>query len=169
MSNVRLQFNKIISRIESAIKDTVSNKEKKKVAEFALNVVVKRTRLGYGVKENFGKKEKLAKLKDSYVDKRKKFTGLSSLTRPKKSNLTRTGSMLDSMKAKFQGKTIVIAPTGKRNIEAALGNSQDVTYSNGYTKPARVFNRVSQLEFNQIKRFYRKTFGDLLKNRKLIK
>ena len=90
---------------------------------------------------------------------------LDSSTTKKKSNLTRTGEMLNSIRAKYKSAgTIIVTPTGSRNIKVAGYNAEEVFYkTTGYTKPARVFNRVSRLEFQQILRFYRKTFGDLIK------
>ena len=169
MSKAINKLNSIIKKLEKSVQDGIKANVMREVGEFAKDIVVKRTRLGYGVTENLGKREKLAALKGTYVQKRKMFSDLDATTTPKKSNLTRTGNMLRSMAVKSSTGTIQIRPVGKRNIAAAEGNSVPVTYKNGYTKPARIFNRISQPEFNQIVRFYRKSFGDLLKKLQLIK
>ncbi len=165
MSKAKNDLDKILARLSSSVKDVVKQTALNRVGKFTLELVVKRTRLGYGVRENFGQKEKLAKLSKQYVKARSVFDGLNDLTSPKKSNLTRTGEMLDSMRYKvYRDGTINIGPTGTRNINLAsyhaAGNSK---------LPRRIFNRVSQLEFNQVLRFYRKNIGDLLRLRKLIK
>lgn len=170
MSKVRLEFSKVTKRIERSLNEVISKKAMTAMGQFATALIVKRTRLGSGVEENFGPKKKLGKLKDNYIKKRGMFSGLSSLTTPKKSNLTLTGQMLDSMESRFLRKgLVVIEPKGARNKKVALYNTQEVTYANGYTKPSRIFNRVSENEYRQILRFYRKTFGDLLKKYSVIK
>jgi hypothetical protein len=60
---------------------------------------------------------------------------------------------------------IIIGPTGNRNDTDAT--NEDIARWN--SERGRKFNRISQLEFNQLLRFYRKTFGDLLKKRDLIR
>jgi hypothetical protein len=170
MSKVSLNFKKVTSRIEKALNDVVGKKAMIAMGQFARELIVKRTRLGYGVEDNFAPRKKLGALKASYVKQRSMFEGLDSTTRPKKSNLTRTGEMLESLESKYVRKGLVlIEPKGARNRKVALYNTQEVTYANGYTKPARIFNRVSDNEYRQILRFYRKTFGDLLKKYSVIK
>lgn len=160
MSKAINSLNKIINKISKTVGQAVVYSNMKKVGDFAALLVVKRTRLGYGVEENFGEKKKLAALSINYVKSRKK-NGVDSTTTAKKSNLTRTGQMLKSVKAKYKGQgTIIITPTGNRSD----GESNvDIAKYNAEREPSRVFNRVSRLEFQQILRFYRKTFGDLVK------
>lgn len=169
MSKATNKLDKILSKLSKTVKESIDRVTMLKLGEFTTSLIVKRTRLGYGVTKDLGNKEKLAKLKSTYIVARERFDGLSSMTTPRKSNLTRSGQMLDSMKSKYvKAGTILITPTGSRddgltNAKVAEYNATRVTYSNGYTKPARVFNRVSAPEFNQLLRFYRKTFGDLVK------
>lgn len=166
--NPVIQFNSIIKRIEKTILDAVKPNALKPTAEFAANVVVKRTRLGYGVDASNAAKKKLAKLSKRYVEKRKIFDGLSELTRPNKSNLTRTGQMLASVKPFIKDGEIIIKPTGRRNDGK---NNYDIAQYNqigGMNRPPRIFMNISQLEFAQTVRFYRKTFTTLLRKLKLI-
>jgi hypothetical protein len=164
MSKAINQLDKIIKRLKKTVEDgAVKTEALKSLGDFARDIVVKRTRLGYGVNVNLGQKARLAKLSPNYVDRRKVFSGISSLTSAKKSNLTRTGQMLASMQAKVSRGRIFISPTGNRNdgktnLEVAEYNAKAFG-----SRPSRVFNRVSLLEFKQIVRFYRKTFGDLFK------
>lgn len=168
------KLNAIISRLEKAVKQSVSAAALKEIGEFTKDIVVKRTRLGYGVEKNFSQREKLAPLKKSYTKARSMFSGLSARTTPKKSNLTLTGQMLESMTFRVSKGSVTIFPSGTRgdgnsNLDVAMWNAKSRTYSNGYTKPARIFNRVSQLEHKQIVRFYKKSFTDLLKQLQLLK
>lgn len=168
MSKAVNDLNKILKRIDKSIVEVTKPVVLKDVAKFTVDLVVKRTRLGYGVEKNFGQRKKLGPLKDTYVDKRKK-DGVDGTTTPKKSNLTNTGEMLRSLDYTVRDATIIISPTGSRNVNLAEYNAEQVTYANGYTKPARVFNRISELEFQQVLRFYRKAFTNLLKKLQLVK
>lgn len=162
------QFQNIVKKLEQSVKEAINKTALVDVGVFATDLIVKRTRLGYGVKKPYDSKEKLAKLSPNYVKSRKMFDGLHSLTRPNKSNLTRTSQMLDSIASKVKANVIEIKPTGtrddgKRNEDIARYNAQG-----GKGRPKRIFLNISQLEFKQIVRFYRKTFGDLLRKRNVL-
>jgi hypothetical protein len=162
------QFENIVKRLEKSVKEAINRKALIDVGVFATDLIVKRTRLGYGVKKDYDSKEKLAKLSPNYVKQRKMFDGLHSLTRPNKSNLTRTGQMLDSIASKVKSNVIEITATGtrddgKRNADIVRYNAEG-----GRGRPKRIFMNISQLEFKQIVRFYRKTFGDLLRKRSVL-
>ena len=159
-------INSIFKRISDAISEAVKPKSIDPTARFTIDIVVKRTRLGYGVSKQFGQKEKLKKLSKKYIQKRETFRGLDSLTRPRTSNLTLTGQMLKSMDViRAPGGGVAIGPTGNRT-DSKSNNAQIAGYQE---KQGRTFNRVSYLEFNQILRFYRRTFGDLLGKKKLLR
>jgi len=162
------QFANIIKKLEKSVEQAISKAALRDVGVFARDLVVKRTRLGYGVKDNFQAKTRLARLSPGYVKKRKMFDSLSSNTSPTRSNLTLTGQMLDSIVSEARNRTIIIKPTGgrsdgKRNVDIARYAEEG-----GRNRPKRIFLRISQLEFKQIVRFYRKTFGDLLRKKKVI-
>lgn len=158
-------FAKIQKRIEETFVEAKNPVTQKVLADFILNLIIKRTRLGYGVDKNFGEKRKFPKHSEKYIQRRRKFSGLSGTTSPSKSNLTFTGQLLESTQViKAANGEIRISPTGSRSGER-LTNLQlvDILESKG-----RIYNRISQLEYQQLVRFYRKTFGDLLRKRKLI-
>lgn len=166
----KTNISKIFKKINSALVDAIKPRELEPVARFAIDIIVKRTRLGYGVSAQFGAKSPLKKLSTRYVERRRRF-GLDNLTAPKKSNLTLTGQMLQSMDIiKAQPGTVVIGPTGNRT---PIGNEKKVTTNAAVAfyqeKQGRVFNRVSLLEYQQILRFYRRTFGDLLNKKHLLR
>jgi len=155
---------KIIARLKSSIKASVSRPSMTLVGKFAVELVKKRTRLGYGVSVNFGAKQRLLRLSPKYIESRKRFN-LHGETTPKRSNLTRTGQMLDSVQIiSMREGSIVIGPRGPRTD--GKKNEKIAEYQ---AKQGRIFNRVSALEFKQILRFYRREFGDLLKKKNLIR
>lgn len=164
MSNPLNQLDKIIKRLNSSVADVIDKKSMTAVGKFAVTLIVKRTRLGYGVNDSLGQRSKLRPLSPGYIKQRKNFPDLNQLTRPSKSNLTRTGQMLESMTSTVKSKgSVVIAPTGIRDDGQS---NMDIARYNA--ERGRIFNNVSELEFKQLVRFYRKTFGDLLRLRKLI-
>lgn len=151
-------------RLLLSISKAVSPSSLRPVGRFAVDLIVKRTRLGYGVDNNFGIKSRLKPLSQRYQEFRKKYQALSSTTRPTKSNLTLTGQMLKSMKVlSVSDNKIILAPSGRRND--GLSNLEVASFQE---EQGRIFNRLSNLEYKQLIRFYRKNFGDLLKKKKLL-
>jgi hypothetical protein len=74
----------------------MSSKESMKIlGDDSRKLIKRRTRLGGGVERSLGPRTKLDKLSTKYKKQRKKMKGLSSFTRPSKSNLTLTSDMLD--------------------------------------------------------------------------
>ncbi|MEM5807979.1 MAG: hypothetical protein QW818_02500 [Candidatus Aenigmatarchaeota archaeon] len=85
------------------------------------NVLVPRMKtritLGYGVDAQ-GKQTIFKPLSKNYIELRKKFSSnLSKRTRPKKSNVTATGQMIDAMRAVPASGKIVIEISGRRSRE----------------------------------------------------
>ena len=165
MSKAINDLSKFIKKIEKAVGEALKPVALKRVGVFTTELVVKRTRLGYGVSENYRPKVKLKALSKKYIEARKSRLKLDTTTRPTKSNLTLTGQMLRSMSFEISNGLIVIKPTGTRS-DSRYTNEQIAEFN---ADKGRVFNRISKAEFNQVKRFYRKTFGDLLRLKGLLK
>lgn len=165
MSEVTRSLRNFFSRIEQTTKEAISKKQMQHLGDFTVDLIVKRTRLGYGVDIQFGDKAPLKPLHPNYISFRKEFENLSDTTRPKKSNLTLTGQMLLSVKAKAENGTIKIAPTGNRT-DTDKTNLQIAAFNQ---RRGRTFNRVSKLEYNQMLREFRRMFGDLLRKKQLLK
>jgi len=165
MSNPQQDLKKFFDKLTKQTKDAKSRSVYKFLADELIKIIVKRTRLGYGVDQNLGQRSKLKALSPRYVTARKKYLDVDSTSRPGKSNLTLTGQMLRSMKIiKQDARSVTIGPTGLRRE----GDS-NLDIAQYQEDMGRVFNRISVNEFNQIRRIYRKTFGDLLKKNKLLK
>lgn len=165
MSKVNADLKKFFDKLTKQTKDARSKSVYKFLADELIKIIVKRTRLGYGVDNTLGTRSKLKALSPRYIKARKDYLDIDSTTRPSKSNLTLTGQMLRSMAIiKQDSSSVTIGPTGKRTD----GNTnQEIAEFN--RKRGRIFNNISINEFNQIRRIYRKTFGDLLKKNKLIR
>jgi len=160
-----LDLKKFLSRFKSVFKQTQSQRVLKALGKQSIFLIKKRTRLGYGVRRDYGKKKKLIGLSENYVQYRKDNKQLlNKFTRPSRSNLTFTGQMLDSMKIrKIKRGRLTIGPYGRRRGEN-LTNQKLAQYVEQNGRP---FNHLSQLEIKQLQRFYRKTFGDLVNKYKL--
>lgn len=168
MANGSRQFANLVKKLEKTVAESIKKTALIDVGVFARDLIVKRTRLGYGVEKDFDSKQKLAKLSSKYVKRRKMFNGLSAYTTPNKSNLTLTGQMLDSIISVTKDKIIEIKPSGRRDDGKRNADIARYAEEGGRGRPKRIFMRISQLEFKQIVRFYRKTFGDLLRKRKVL-
>lgn len=99
---------------------------------------------------------------------------ISPFFSPSRSNLHLSGKMIESLKSNVIKSSIAngiieIKPTGKHHGNVS---NQDLAswHNDGIPNklPARPFLFVSRLEFKQTVRFYRKTFGDLLRKSKVI-
>ena len=161
----KTSLNKFFKNLNAVLTEAITPKEVLPTAEYAISLIVKRTRLGYGVNVQFGSKQKLKKLSDGYIKRRARAKNLFELTSPKTSNLTMTGQMLESMRVldRVNGK-VSIGPTGARGNKQP-SNAKVAAYQE---KQGRIFNRVSQLEYQQVLRFYRRSFGDLLRRKRLL-
>jgi hypothetical protein len=116
----------------------------------------KRTRLGKGVDDKGGN-IKLNPLTELYVERRKKLP-LSGQTTPKKSNLTATGQMLESIKGTRQGLKFIFSFIGNR--KDGKTNNEVASYA---PKLGRPFFNLSNTEKNGISRGIRKLINDALK------
>jgi hypothetical protein len=200
------QLRSILKKLESSVGENLKKQALEPVADFLLETIKKRIRLGYQVPGSLQDKSKFTPLSDAYVEWRKKQqAGVKSLTRraknarkrgdygkaktlsnqakkiqlspffsPSRSNLHLSGKMINSLRASVQSSTvsngiIEIKPTGQHhrgvsNVDLAGWHNDGISGK----LPARPFLFISRLEFKQAVRFYRKTFGDLLRKRKVI-
>lgn len=122
------------------ITESSSNGVLETLGEGANSLIKKRTRLGYGVSSHEGDKERLKPLSDAYKKVRKSHPK-SSDTTPAKSNLTRTGEMLDSLDYQVSQGSVKITFKTQNNVDKA-----------GYvTQGGRPFMNLSKPEINQLK------------------
>ncbi len=154
----------IFTRISKVVEAAAKPSELRPVGIFASDLIVKRTRLGYGVDRQFGNKQRLKPLSRQYVEKRRTLSDLSDFTSAKRSNLTLSGQLLDSMTIiSSKPGSVKLGPAG--NHRSGISNA---SLADKLAKGGRVFNRISDLEYKQILRFYRRNFGDLLRKSKLL-
>jgi len=112
-NNASIELRRFTDRIKKGLLKTISAKEMQNIAEFCIAQIKERSRRGFGVRpKNQGGEEKAFKvLSSSYIQQRKR-TKLSPFTSPSKSNVTRSGRMLASLRYKTKDGAARIEPTG---------------------------------------------------------
>lgn len=153
--------------LKTALQQIQTPQVMKEVGETAVEMLRTRTRLGYGVRQTRGKREKLKPLADSTKrvragklaffkqrgvtvpyepDLEENKAKLHPLTRPAKSNLTMTGQMLDSFKviSVTNGK-VIIGPSGSR--KDGLTNEQVAEFAEEMGRP---FAYITDIEYKRL-------------------
>lgn len=149
---VKTNIKQVVDKIRKVFQDKIPSAESmEKLGEKSIELIRKRTRLGYGVATAGAKRGRLKQLSDDYIDFRREYGDLSPATRPAKSNLTLTGQMLDSME-------VIEAKKGQASI-APTGNRFDTDHTNDEIalfceKQGRKFLSLSDNEIKQLRRFY---------------
>lgn len=146
---------KIAAKIKEFEKKIQTPEVMKDIGYEATRRIVVRTRLGYGVESEGGPRQKLAPLKDSTVKSRRKKP-LSSLTSPKRSNLTETGQLLDMITWRILNRsTIRIEPIGDRSDGESNANVARYAHEGSSNRPKRPFLFLTDTETKGVARFIR--------------
>lgn len=139
--------------LETAIRRAWSQRSLRKIGRDTADTVVDRVRQGFGSER--GQKRRLKPLSKSYIDRRRK-SSLASTTSAAKSNLTFTGGLLASIKAKVKGTTITIGPTGQENQKKAQAVSVDRPFLSLTKKEERKMVKDVEKELiKQVDRIFR--------------
>lgn len=142
-------INEVIKQISDDLKKTGNKQPMNLLGNYALNLIRDRTRKGFGVPGVGQSQEKLKALSANYIKYRKK-TKLSPFTSPGKSNLTKTGSMLASLRV-VQTKNFgfTIAPTGKN--KSGISNAEVAGHVEENGRP---FLYLSNTEIEKVIKFF---------------
>lgn len=136
------------------------------IAVIAADLIRKRTRLGYSVAREGADRQKLAGLSEKYIEFRKK-SRLSQFTTPRRSNLTFSGQLLDSIKGRSTPRGIVVYLENQRSDpgKKKVTNAQIKDYQE---KQGRPFFYLSRTEIINIERVYRQKVFNELKSRRIL-
>jgi len=105
---------RIFRRIQKGIRETLGNKDMTRLGKLAISIIQRRTRRGFGVNRSGGNRRRLKRLSPGYIKQRKR-ANLSRFTSARKSNLTFSGQLLSSMKARpVKLGSVKITFTGRR-------------------------------------------------------
>lgn len=119
-----MTFDDLNKRLKSLVNGVVDKKLMDKIGSETVPVVKKRTRRGFGVNKDGDKAVKLKGISESTKKQRrrlKKQGKLNSETTPAKSNLTRSGKMIDSLDYVASTNEVTISPKGDNNKDKAAG------------------------------------------------
>lgn len=136
--------------LEGALEEIRKPENMLKYGKQAAGMVKLRTRLGSGVGSEGEEKGALAPLKHSTIKQRQALQSknrLSNLTTPGKSNLTRTGQLLDSVEAHDpESGSVMVGPRGDRS-DSKLSNDEVGAF---VTTAGRPFNNLSKTEIKRV-------------------
>jgi hypothetical protein len=138
-------------KLERVQDQWLKSEDGKKFAGDVVAQITKRTRLGKGVAQEGGEYEPISGLEGSTIKTRKRYQkNLSEFTRPKKSNLTATGQMLEAITYRIQqGGFLFFFKSGRRNRELSGGpgktSNAEVARHVGERRP---FFNLSRSEMN---------------------
>jgi hypothetical protein len=158
--------------LEKALEDTLTKTNMKRYAKSLADDIKKRTRLGRGVLKNFGKTHKLKPLtSNEYIEQRyddKEAGILSQYTSPERSNLTRTGQLLDAIQSEvINNHKFEISVKDNRRGRDEVKNSDIVEGQEGQ---GRSFLYASDLEFKRVRDQFRKDLqANMLREIKKVK
>lgn len=154
------QFKKILKRIENATKAlNKGGPHVEEMAEWAVDKIRVRTRLGFGTDKHKGGKDKLAPLKASTIKARKKKR-LSGFTRAGMSNLTETGNMLADITYRIRKSKIVFS------FKDAFSKKKAKWAKDGSSNRAkRPFLNLTAQEYKQAQKILKLKIQKLLKTK----
>lgn len=141
---------------KEAIAVTFSKKEMQKIAEDLADTVRVRAQLGGSVSDTGRSKKPFKKLNPSYVAQRRKFDGLSDKTTPNKSNITRTGQLIESLQGIGKNAGFSIVPKGGRT-DSNLSNEDVARYVDANGRP---FLNLSDVELKKLARLLEESLAD---------
>lgn len=152
-------LDKFKKELISAAKEIQSISVLREIGNETAERIKVRTQSGKGVSENNKEATPLKKLKRSYIEQRKKKKSeLSPKATPSRSNLTRTGQMLESMKVtSVKIGSVTIGPSGSRT-DSDLNNKEVA----GYVSLERPFLNLSRAELNGLTRLIHEKLNSIL-------
>lgn len=156
MTRAREDLREVIRRINTGFlfggNRQKQNKVMKSLGLEAIDIVLERTRKGFGVKRTGGNRRKLKPLSKRYIEfRRKNRSRLGKAGRITKSNLTFTGQMLESVKIiKSRNGVLEIGPSGIRD-----DRKRNADVGRWVTQQGRPFMNLGRAEISSLQRFIR--------------
>lgn len=136
-------FDKLRQKLDKLLDGLLGSTEMKEIGEYAAGLIKERTRKGFG--SDNGKSSRLQKLKPGYTKQRQKLKAkgqLSNETTPNKSNLTKTGEMLDNIQVTPGKNEVTLGFTGKNQQKAQYVTEKGRPFFGLSTKEQWKVNKV---------------------------
>jgi len=147
---------KFQDKIDKALDQLTTGDSLKSIGAFEAELIKRRSRLGFGVPEDFGPKVKFEPLAPSTIKARKKKQ-LAAETSVNKSNLTETGQLLNDIVAKIKGRETIIGHTKDRNKKIGAFHQEG-----GGNLPQRRYLGLAKEDLKQIKAKLQDNFNEIL-------
>lgn len=155
-----MNFKKLNISLKQLIPGVIKEAHMKSVAKFTRDMVVERTKRGFGVEKDGSPQKRLKGLSESYKKERKRLRRqgkLSGDTSPTKSNLTKRGNMLNDVTfSASDAKAEVFIKTDKNRSKAVFQQ-----------KNGREFMNLSKSELDKIKKKIEDKIKDDIKKKGL--
>lgn len=173
--NATLQLNAFTDRLKRLIGKSTDPKILRALGEEATTIIVRRTRLGQTARRTTvsnelgkvrGRVIRLKPHKPSYKKFRKTHRDkLSEFTRVGRSNLTFSGQLLASVGiVRVTRSSVIINARGARKpVFPGRREPSNPKLAEYVTEQGRPFLELSALDDKKLVRFYRRTFGDLVR------
>jgi hypothetical protein len=166
------QIKELVDKVTKALEKAVNSKSLyTSIGRDVSAQIKKRTRIGFGVKENASKQYNLKEAGRSkkYTKIREKFKkNLSKDTTPKKQNLTATGQLLDSITSIPSAGSVKITLKSDRGngLDGKPSKTNNFKIASGQKEKGREFLNLSSAEKNEIKRKLERIIQDTIKRLK---
>ena len=149
VAQLKSVINKIVKRTN------LTRQELLLIGNFAKDVIVKRTRLGYGVSETGGIRKSLKQMRRHSIGytqfRLKNSKSLSKFTAAKKHNLTFSGQLLGSLKSVVSSNRVTIL--AKKSADRSEKENQEIAAK--VEKMGWQFLKLSKPEISQLSRYYK--------------
>jgi len=148
MSDNTAKLDRMIKLLANAIKNSVTTEESARISNIAARQIRKRTRLGFGIGSS-GKQTKLNPLSGKYIEQREAYSeNLSDQTKPRRSNLTATGQMLDSIQGGAKAGNVIVEISGSRKagLTGSRGTASNADVARYVQEQGRPFFGVTTPE-----------------------
>jgi hypothetical protein len=143
------QMKKFVNSVKKRLSLAISAKQMGLIARFIVQMIKERSRRGYGVQSLGAQEQRFPKLTPEYIKQRKR-SRLSPFTSPGKSNITRSGKLLASIRYTTKTGSAIIEPIGSRN-DSNWNNRQLADHLQ--TKMNRPFMTLSNKQLKELTKF----------------
>lgn len=124
----------------------------------AISIMKKRIRGGFGVNKSGQNAYRFPRLSTSYIKQRKRLR-LSPFTTPGKSNVTRSGRLIASLRYTTNTGQAIITPTGRNS-----NGLSNIELAEILSEKGRVFMNLSKNEQAKLVSFLRRRKRDLIRD-----
>lgn len=153
-----MNFDDLSKKLNQIIDEVQTKEFYEELGSTAVERIKTRTRLGKGVSKRGGQAETLKPLAPTYIEDRqylKQKGKLSSKTTPSRSNLTKTGAMLDATTHKATNKEAVVTVVGEEEKRKVKENAD----------LGRIYLNLSDLDIQALTKITERRVTEVIKRK----